>query len=40
MDVARDLVGVVHVLAGGYVTVEVVLMIARFVTRAISEAGR
>lgn len=39
MDVARDLLGVIHVLAGGYVAAEAVLLISRLVTRAINQAS-
>lgn len=39
MDVARDLIGVVHVLAGGYVVVEAVLMVARAITAGIKQAS-
>lgn len=40
MDIANDLLGVVKVLAGAYVTFEVIFMIARLAGRAVSQAGR
>lgn len=38
--VARDFLGAIHILCGGYVTLEGIFTLARMIQRGITQAGQ